>query len=34
MFRMMLVLFVALSLGGCIDNEPPLAEECRLLLSG
>ena len=34
MFRMMLVLFVALSLGGCIDNEPPLAEERRLLLSG
>jgi hypothetical protein len=34
MFRMMLVLFVALSLGGCIDNEPPLVEERRLLLSG
>ena len=34
MFRMMLVLFVALSLAGCIDNEPPLAEERRLLLSG
>lgn len=34
MFRMILVLFVALSLGGCIDNEPPLAEERRLLLSG
>jgi len=34
MFRMMLVLFVALSLGGCIDNQPPVTEERRLLLSG
>lgn len=33
MFRMLLVLFAALSLGGCIDSEPPLAEERRLLLS-
>lgn len=33
MFRM-LVLLATVSLGGCIDTEPPLAEERRLLLSG
>ena len=33
MFRLLLLLSL-LSLAGCIDNEPPLAEERRLLLSG
>ena len=33
MFRMLIVL-ATLSLGGCIDTEPPLVEERRLLLSG
>nr|WP_313403636.1 hypothetical protein [Pseudomonas sp.] len=33
MFRLLLLMSL-LSLAGCIDNEPPLAEERRLLLSG
>lgn len=33
MFRLLLLVSL-LSLAGCIDNEPPLAEERRLLLSG
>lgn len=33
MFRLMLLISL-LSLAGCIDNEPPVAEERRLLLSG
>ncbi|SDP95175.1 hypothetical protein [Ectopseudomonas guguanensis] len=34
MFRSLLMLLVALSLGGCIESEAPLVEERRLLLSG
>jgi hypothetical protein len=33
MFRPLLLISL-LSLTGCVDNEPPLAEERRLLLSG
>ena len=33
MFRLILLLSL-LSLAGCVDNEPPLAEERQLLLSG
>ncbi|PZP86159.1 MAG: hypothetical protein DI578_03795 [Ectopseudomonas oleovorans] len=33
MFRSLLLISL-LSLAGCVDNEPPLAEERRLLLSG
>ena len=33
MFRLVLLLSL-LALAGCVDNEPPLAEERRLLLSG
>lgn len=33
MFRLLLLIGL-LSLAGCVDNEPPLAEERRLLLSG
>ena len=32
MFRSLLLISL-LSLAGCVDNEPPLAEERRLLLS-
>lgn len=34
MFRSLLMLLAALSLGGCIESETPLVEERRLLLSG
>ena len=34
MFRSLLMLLAALSLGGCIESEAPLVEERRLLLSG
>lgn len=34
MLRMLFAMFAVLSLGGCFDNEAPLDEERRLLLSG